>query len=368
MRPFRDDAELADVLREVRPTPRPVFAAELDARVASRFRSDSRRASAASRIRVRLASTPPRHLIAPVGALAVAAIVIATAVVATTETSRRALIDSPVETRPSQSHPEPAAGAAESAGASSGVSSQTVPLNTGPYASNAGHRDVERSAEIVLGAEPSEVRADAAKVFDAVHAAAGIVLSSSIRAGAAGEAGARFELLIPSAKVGDAMASFSSIAEVRTRHESTRDITAPTVRVGERLQDSRATVASLLGELANATTREERAAVEAQLRSERRQVAALRSRLSSLSRRANLSRVSLRIETGASSSSGEEGGGAGWGIGDGLDDAGRVLAVAAGVIVIGLAILAPFALIALLAWLCRRAWIRRARRDALGRT
>ena len=32
---------------------------------------------------------------------------------------------------------------------------------------------------------------------------------------------------------------------------------------------------------------------------------------------------------------------------------------------IGLAILAPFALIALLVWLSRRAWIRRARRDAL---
>ena len=34
---------------------------------------------------------------------------------------------------------------------------------------------------------------------------------------------------------------------------------------------------------------------------------------------------------------------------------------------IGLAILAPFALIALLAWLARRAWLRRARRDALSR-
>ena len=230
MRPFRDDAELAGALREIRPTPRPEFAAELDARVASRFRSDSRRASAASRFRARLASTPPRRLIAPVGALAVAAVVIATGVVATTETSRRTSIDSQAETRPIQSRPEAAAGATESTGTSSEAASQAAPLNAGPYAANAGHRDVQRSAEIVLSAEPSEVRADAAKVFEAVHAADGIVLSSSIRDGAAGEAGARFELLIPSAKVGDAMASFSSIAEVRSRHESTRDITAPTVR------------------------------------------------------------------------------------------------------------------------------------------
>ena len=105
--------------------------------------------------------------------------------------------------------------------------------------------------------------------------------------------------------------------------------------------------------------------MEAQLHSERHRAAALRSRLSWLNRRANLSRVLLRIETGAHLVLGKRGGV--WGIGDGLDDAGRILAVAAGVIVIGLAILAPFALIALLGWLCRRAWLRRARRDALQR-
>ena len=93
------------------------------------------------------------------------------------------------------------------------------------------HRDIERSAPRSCSA-PSrrEVRADAAKVFEAVHAADGIVLRSSIRDGAAGDAGADFELLIPTAKLGDALASFSAIAEVRSRHESTQDITAPTVR------------------------------------------------------------------------------------------------------------------------------------------
>jgi hypothetical protein len=371
MKPFRDDTELAEALREIRPTPQPEFAAELDARAAAGFRRDSRWASAASRIRARLTSTPPRRLIAPVGALALAA------VVATTESGDRTATERAPQTQLSQTRPGaaavPSSGAgaatdAESAGEASTQSSAqpALPLNSGPYASGAGHRDVERSAEIVLGAEPTEVRADAAEVFDAVHAADGIVLRSSIRDGEAGDAGADFELLIPSARVGDAMASFSSIAEVRSRHESTQDITAPTVSVGEKLQDSRATVASLLGQLAAAETDAERAAVEAQLHAERHRVAALRSRLSSLNRRANFSHVLVRIETGATSSSGKQGGV--WGIGNGLDDAGRILAVAAGVIVIGLAILAPFALIALLGWLCRRAWLRRARRDALSRT
>jgi hypothetical protein len=215
----------------------------------------------------------------------------------------------------------------------------------------------------VLGADPADVRGDAAKVFDAVHAADGIVLHSSIRDGAAGEAGAYFDLLIPSGKVGDTLAAFSVIDEVRSRHESTQDITAPTIGVGERLQDSRAKIDGLLAQLATTTTDVERAAVEAELRSERARAAALRSRLADLSRRANLSRVSLRIETSDSSGGGNTGGA--WGIGDGLHEAGRILAIGGGVAVLGLAVIAPLALIFLLAWLAHRTWVRARRERAL---
>ena len=218
---------------------------------------------------------------------------------------------------------------------------------------------------MVLATDPDQIRTATGRVFDAVHAVDGIVLSSSVRDGEAGAAVADFELLIPSAKLGDALASFSRIAEVRSRQEATQDITAPIIGIGERLQDTRATVQSLLAELADADTEAERVAVESELRSERYRAAALRSRLSSLERRANFSHVSLRIETGSSPAEDEEGGA--WGLGDGIDGAGRILAVAAGVTVIGLAILAPFALLALLAWLGHRAWLRRARRGALSR-
>ena len=50
------------------------------------------------------------------------------------------------------------------------------------------------------------------------------MLSSSTREGKPGEAAARFELLIPSAKLGDALAALSAIDEVRSRHEATDDI------------------------------------------------------------------------------------------------------------------------------------------------
>ena len=169
----------------------------------------------------------------------------------------------------------------------------------------------------------------------------------------------QFELLIPSAKLGDALAAFSGIDEVLSRHEATDDITAPTVGV-ER------TPAGLAGQgrRAAGTARRrpkrdgERAAVEAELRAERRHAAALRSQLTTLQRRANLSRVSLRIETG--------------------DRVARPTAAAAGESATPSTTpatsspsppasrssasrsSAPLALIALLIWLANRAWARRA--------
>lgn len=403
MEPYRDDPNLSAALLALRPAPRPEFTAELDARATSGFRPNGRFAGRLARLASRLRSTPPRRLLAPAGAFALTAIVVATAVVSVTESGP----GDPLEKHfgaanssfgaansslsagshrfgravqqgatPQIATPAAAGNDSSSVGANAGaegLSRSFKPLSrslkpfsdkSGPFASLAGHRDIERSAQMILGTEPADVRADAAKVFDAVHAADGIVLRSSIRDGEAGDAGAEFDLLIPSAKLGDALAAFSAIAEVRSRNESTLDITAPTVSVGEKLQDSQARIEGLLDQLADADTDAERAAVEAQLRAERRHAAALRSRLSDLRRRANFSRVSLRIETGEPSATGSESGGA-WGIGDGLDSAGRILAVAAGVTVIALAILTPLALIALLTWLAYRTLVRRSRERAL---
>jgi hypothetical protein len=400
MEPRRDDLDLTAELRALRPVPRPEFAVELDRRVEAGFpRGESDSASLFERLTERLRTVPPRRLLAPAGALALTAIVVATAIVATSDhgasppLSFQAKapdeISSPVKPAGvpagAERQPKHANGAASAGGSSgtqyseappvaseesqsgqatSGIQPMTSNLgSTGPFASHARNREIERTAQIVLGADPADVRSDAAKVFDAVHAADGIVLSSSIDDGAAGEAGARFDLLIPSGKLGDTLAAFSSIDEVLSRHESSQDITAPTIGVGERLRDSRAKIKGLLAQLATATTDAERTAVEAELRAERARAAALRSRLADLSRRANLSRVSLRIETGESSGNGSTGGA--WGISDGLHDAGRILAIAAGVAVVGLAIVIPLALLFLLAWLAHRAWVRARRERAL---
>jgi hypothetical protein len=229
-----------------------------------------------------------------------------------------------------------------------------------------GHRDIERSASIVLGTKPGEVAGAAAKVYSAVHAANGVVLNSSVESGRAGPTGASFSLLIPSRKLDDALAEFSKIAEVRSRHDATNDITAPTVGVTEELRDSNASIEGLLKELGSVETEAERESVEARLREERRHHAAIRASLEHFHKRASMSEVSLRIVTnhgaGVVPPSKDD---SGWSVGDALHDAGHILTVAAGVLLIALAILAPIALIALLLWALNRFRVRRLRERAL---
>ncbi len=387
----REDQLAAD-LRALRPAPRPEFAAELDQRAAAGF---PRRSHWRWTPFERLRSMQPRKLLIPAGGLAVVAIALITAVVAmdeggggsSSETPRRLMQEhnsypapAPETAKPStrpeaateevapEAHSSSSGAAAggakelnfDGSGSYSGTNEKLQPSSDVP--TRLDNRAVERNAELVLGAAPADLAEDSSKVFEAVHAHDGIVLRSSTREGEAGVAGARFELLIPSARLGDALAALSAIDEVRSRHEATDDITAPTVATGELLQDSKARIDSLLAQLEGAETGSEREAVEAELAQERRHRSRLRAQLQQLERRADYSRVLVRIESGAGE---ESSGGGAWGVGDALDDAGQILAVAAAVTVVALAILGPIALIALLAWLTHRAWVRRERRRVL---
>jgi hypothetical protein len=358
----KDERLIAD-LHALRPAPRPEFAAELDQRAAAGFPRRSR----LPRFSFPL---PTKRLLIPAGGLAMVAIAVVTAVVVSNESgsgtesggSMLGLtreVDSSSTPERLQQVEQPAKPTVGESSASAGAT------EIEPFSSKAPtrihKRAVERSAELVLGAAPADVAEDSSKVFEAVHAHDGIVMRSSTREGEAGVAAARFELLIPSAKLGDALAALSGVDEVRSRHEATDDITAPTVATGELLHDSKARIDGLLAQLETAETEPEREAVEAELAQERRHRSRLRAQLQHLERRADYSRVLVRIETGA----GEESSGGTWGVGDALDDAGQILAVAVAVSVVALAILGPIALIALLAWLAHRAWVRRERRRVL---
>ncbi|MGZ8666357.1 MAG: DUF4349 domain-containing protein, partial [Solirubrobacterales bacterium] len=335
-----------------------------------------------------LGAVPPRRMLLGGAAGAFATVLIATAVVSIGGSGTGEVSDSdlPSDRLLSPSQATPGGSAQDSAGAAgaTGHSADTEfqdragieaaparpapaapsPSPSGPFASQQSRRAVERSARLVLGTDPEGVRPAADRVFATVGRYDGIVLRSSIRDGASGEAGADFSLLIPSDRLGAALTDLSSIAEVRSREETAQDITAPTVTVSDHLREARAEVEGLLEQLAGADSDSERAAIKEQLRFHQRRVATLRASLNDLRRRANFSRVSVQLLTGDAAvfpAAGEDR----WTIGDAAADAVRILAIAAGVTLVGLAALGPIALLALLAWLGRRAWVRAGRERAL---
>src|SRR5262245_28769742 len=84
MEPDRNEFEVVAELESMRPRPRPAFATELDARVASGF-AESGGDPWQDRLRTALDGLSWRRLGVPLGATALAAIVVATAVIAVSE-------------------------------------------------------------------------------------------------------------------------------------------------------------------------------------------------------------------------------------------------------------------------------------------
>jgi len=390
---FDDDTLLAE-LRELRPTPRPEFTAELDERAAAGFPRRDPRAGAnpLAHLAAWIRAKSGGQMLVPAVGLAIAVLAAVGVVVAIGNHggSGGELTRSAVGSESSGGAEMSESGAGESSAAEATKSfaapdratksgERAAPEETegtahaptfdaqAPATKARGHRDVERSTTIVLGTKPDQVAGAAAKVYAAVHAADGVVLNSSVESGSTGSTGASFSLLIPSGKVDDALAAFSRIAEVRSRHDATNDITGPTVSVTEELRDSNASIEGLLKELGNVETEAERESVEARLREERRRHASIRASLEHLHKRASMSEVSVQIVTdhgaGVVPPGKDEGG---WSVGDALHDAGNILTVAAGVLLIALAVLAPIALIVLLIWSLNRLRVRRLRERALG--
>ena len=183
---------------------------------------------------------------------------------------------------------------------------------TGPYASGAAHRDVERSASIVLGADPEVCATPRPGSSKRSTPPTGSSSTPPIVDGPRARHGAYFELLIPSRKLGDALAAISSVAEVRSRHEATRrhhraDGRAPRERLAGRQRDGRSLLAP-----ARRPPKPTPSGQPPKPSCARRGARPPRSARSSqgLERRANLSRVSVRIETGGEAS-GTSGGGLG---------------------------------------------------------
>lgn len=247
-----------------------------------------------------------------------------------------------------------------------------------PAGSLTGHRKVAQNVDLVLATEPQKVRDVADRVVGVVGKYNGYVVSSNVTSGhgpapgpvplPAGhgdaalraEGGGTFKLRIPAQHLQAALTDLSGLAHVASRTDGTVDITHRFNDAQARVHDLETQREELLKQLGDAFTYPERHSLKARLQIVENQLADARDQLGHLQTRIHLVPVTVEIQ----GQHGVDSGGA-WSIGDAFHDAGRVLTVIAGILLISLAVLAPLGLIGAVAWITARAVIRRRRENAL---
>lgn len=363
-------ALVADV-RDAAPRPTPAFLAELDARVREGFppREDAAGSGAA-------APAPRRRrrraLAAGAVASALLALVVGTAVIADRESPSdvaEQVAAPPASTADDGESgllaaPSPGAEAAPSAGPAPAAGAVTTAPSRGSTADGRRQRSVERSATLDLTVNPDDVQSTADAVVRATDRLGGIVQTSSISVGEGQPGEARFELRVPSERLDEALAAYSRLGSVASRTQDAQDITNAVVSIEDRLSDARAERRALLRALARADTPGEIASLRARLRLARSQIAELERQLRAVRARADRSTIALTIRGDERSGGGAPDDGS-WSLGDAVRDALRLLEVAAGVVVVGAAVLLPLAALALLGVAGGRAIGRRRRERGL---
>lgn len=113
-------------------------------------------------------------------------------------------------------------------------------------------RDVARTARLVLATPGKRIERVSDRVVAVVDAAHGYVASSNVRSTQGGRGRARFELMIPATKYQQTLARLSGLAHVRSRSQSTEDITTEFDGARRALSAARARVAAARAHLAGA--------------------------------------------------------------------------------------------------------------------
>lgn len=336
---------LVRIARDDRPRPTEAFAERLDERARAEFAGEpdkSRRVLAGVRARLH------RRMLLPAlagAATLLLALVVITSFVGGGGSSRRGAI---VE----QGAPHPKAGAGEPAGAAPSADS-AAPAQA--------PRKVEHQTSLALEAAPDRVDDVSQQVIRVTDGVDGVVASSSISSGD-GNGGASFELRIPSDRLQSALAQLSKLAHVRSRQESSQDVTDTFDSAKGRLDQALAERSSLLKQLAAADAPNKAESIRARLRINAQTIVQARSGVNDLRRRTGFATVQLSVDAH------KDGGGGGpgtWTPDDALDDAVRILEVSLSVLVVVLAVALPLALVGALAGVAARAARRRRRERVL---
>ncbi len=376
-------AELAVLLVAERAEPDPVFARSLDERVAGRFAAAADAPRWGARVR---RGWPAAGALAAAMAASIAVIAgLSTLGGSGSSSSSSASGTTSVASSASLSAPSsapaalaPAAGATHrlAAPASAAASLSPSTYSTQASAANGGVRNTPapglqlpsngrktiQSAQVSLATAPDRVDDVSQEVLNVVAQENGIVKQSSVTQTGGPDGYATFQLSIPTANLGQAMARLSSLpnAQVASRTDASQDVNDTYDADVRRLADAQALRSSLLKQLAAATTQSQTTALEAQIRSADAQIASAQGTLNLLNQHISFSQVQVTIQGDGKASAGPA-----FTIGRATHDAGRVLTVVAGAALIALAALLPIALLVALAWWVGALLRRRRREHAL---
>jgi hypothetical protein len=365
---------LEEDLRAIAPQADPAFLAALEQRVATGFpRPEGPRRSRLHGLRALRGRGLGRPL--AVAAAALAALVVAAIVLAPDKREATQIGDAATD-RGSGTAVQESGGGAEAtqsrralpqSAPSPPAASDRLRSSSDPGASQrtagAGRR-VERAAQLTLTPAPDDVQSVADGVTRTTQQLGGYVESSQVTTNGDGGSGS-LRLRIPSARLASAIERLSALAPVGSLSQGATDITGATGSAAERVADARAERTALLRALGRATTDREIASLRERLRLNRSRLARARGDLESLRRRARLSTVDVSVRAVAD---GDGDGGGAWMPRDALGDALRVLQVAAGVAVVGAAVLVPVLALGGAGLLAGRAMTRRRREQALDAT
>ena len=236
-------------------------------------------------------------------------------------------------------------------------SSRLVQPTSGGLARGVEDRKVERNAQMTLAAPVDEVQDVTNEAIGVVESNGGIIESSQT-SGTDEQARSTLQLAIPTRSLDTTLDQLSDLGDVKSLSEGTLDITRPFVDAKDRLAGLRAERESLYAQIKAADTPEELDQLRARLNALQNEIARAEADFDNVRRQAAISSVTLQI----TSEGADEGD---WSLEDALDDAGRVLTVAAGVALITLAVLLPIALIVAVIWFLTSAARNRSRENAL---
>lgn len=272
---------------------------------------------------------------------------------------------------PQTAAPQASASARNARGAASGPASATAAVGDNVVATppSAG-RKIIQAAQLSLSTNPRRIEDVAQEIFVVVGQVHGIVNNSTITASGGPGGYAAFQLSIPSGSMPQAMTSLSSLrfARVLSRTDTTQDVNNQYQDDLSSLASDRAIRASLLRQLANATTQGEIDSLTIRIHDINARIRGDQARLHALTQQIDYSQVTVTINGGIDVPGPvpvHAGGSGGFTLHQAVHDAGRVLTVAVGVALIGLAALAPIAVLGVLAWWIAVAVRRRRREQAL---